>query len=97
MKKFIPVIILLAMIASPAAAKHGGPHINVTVNGLVCDFCAVSMKKTFGKKAGVEAVDVNLTTKIVRIDMKKDAKLEDADIKKGITDAGYDVVKIERD
>lgn len=96
MKKLIIAAALL-MLSSPALAVHGGAHIRVSVNGLVCDFCAVSMNKTFSKKDGVAAVDVNLTSKIVRIDMKPGKDINDEDIKKGITDAGYTVVSIARD
>ncbi len=95
MKKLFTLAALL-MLSTPALATHKGPHILVSVNGLVCDFCAVSMNKTFSKKAGVAEVDVNLTTKIVRIDMKPGADIGDDEIRKGITDAGFDVVSIKR-
>jgi copper chaperone CopZ len=97
MKKTIMMAALLALLSGPAGASHGGKHIFVTINGLVCDFCAVSMKKVFGKKDSVSAVDVNLTTKIVRLDLKPGSALPDAEITKGITDAGYTVVGIKRD
>ncbi len=96
MKKFMMIAAVLLM-STPAFASHAGKHIVVTVNGLVCDFCAVSMNKTFSKKEPVSAVDVNLTTKIVRIDLKPGKTLGDDEIKKGIADAGFDVVSIERD
>ncbi|MDI1227328.1 MAG: heavy metal-associated domain-containing protein [bacterium] len=95
MKKLFTLTVLL-MLSTPALATHNGPHIIVSVNGLVCDFCAVSMDKTFSKKPGVTDVDVNLTTKIVRIDMKPATDIGDDEIKKGITDAGFDVVSIKR-
>ncbi|HYD17811.1 MAG TPA: heavy-metal-associated domain-containing protein [Patescibacteria group bacterium] len=88
---------LLAMLSSPAFAVHGGAHVHVSVNGLVCDFCAVAMNKTFKKKEAVQAVDVNLTSKIVRIDLKPGQSLADDEIRKGIIDAGYEVVSIKRD
>ena len=96
MKKLIALSIAL-LLSAPALANHPGKHVKVHVNGLVCDFCAVSMNKTFMKKEAVTAVDVNLTTKIVRIDLKPGKTLDDAEIKKGIIDAGYDVVSIDRD
>jgi copper chaperone CopZ len=95
MKKFM-MLGLVLLLAAPAQAA-AGKHIFVTVNGLVCDFCAVSMKKIFMKKAPVAAVTVNLTTKIVEIDLKPGGALDDKEIKKGITDAGYAVVGIRRD
>jgi copper chaperone CopZ len=96
MKK-IMILGLILLLSVPALAAGKGTHIHVTVNGLVCDFCAVSMKKIFMKKDPVAAVNVNLTTKIVDIDLKPGKALDDAEIKKGITDAGYAVVSIKRD
>lgn len=96
MKKLM-MLALVLLLATPAFAAAAGAHIRVTVNGLVCDFCAVSMKKIFMKKDPVAAVDVNLTTKIVEIDLKPGKTLDDAEIEKGITDAGYAVVSIKRD
>jgi copper chaperone CopZ len=97
MKKIILLSALLVTLALPAQATHPGKHILITINGLVCDFCAQSMKKVFGKKTEVLEVDVNLTTKLVRLDMKEGMDLKDEDIRQGIADAGYDVVSIKRD
>jgi copper chaperone CopZ len=91
------VFALLLMLAAPvSAAPAAGAHILVTVNGLVCDFCAISMKKIFLRKEPVAAVTVNLTTKIVEIDLKPGKTLDDGEIRKGIADAGYAVVSIKR-
>ena len=95
MKKLMTFAFVLMLSTASFAAS--GAHVLVTVNGLVCDFCDVSMKKTFMKKEPVEAVDVNLTTKVVRIDLKPGRSLDDAEIRKGIADAGYSVVSIRRD
>ena len=96
MKKIMTLAILL-MLTVPALAAEAGKHVFVTIDGLICDFCAVAMKKVFMKKDPVAEVEVNLTTKIVTIGLKPGKTLEDDDIKKGVTDAGYTVVRIERD
>jgi len=97
MKRIFLALSMVLLLAQPAQASHAGKHVFVTINGLVCDFCAVSMKKVFGKKPTVHDVDVNLTTKIVTLGLNKDAALTDDEITKGITDAGYTVVSIKRD
>ena len=95
--RIIMILALLLTLAGPVyTAPAPGAHILVTVNGLVCDFCAISMKKIFMKKDPVAAVTVNLTTKIVEIDLKPGKTLDDGEIKKGIADAGYAVVTIKR-
>ena len=99
MKKMLALTAVIALFAfsAPAMAAHGGKHILVTVNGLVCDFCAQSMKKVLGKQDAVSAVDVNLTSKIITIDLKQTGDLSDETLTKAVTDAGYEVVKIHRE
>lgn len=95
--RFTVALLALLAFASPASAGHGGQHIFVKINGLVCDFCARSMEKVFLKREPVSSIKVDLTSKIVTIDLKKDALLSDDDITKGVTDAGYSIVEIKRD
>lgn len=63
----------------------------VAVNGLVCDFCARALEKTFGKKDEVKAIDVDLDSKIVTIMFKDGQSLDDATLRQIITDSGYNV------
>lgn len=97
MKKTIMTLALLTMLSPAAFAAHGGKHVTVGLNGLVCDYCAQSMKKIFGKKEPVSAVEVDLTKKTMTLDIKQGAELSDDDIRKGVTDAGYTVTGITRD
>ncbi|MEE4349608.1 MAG: heavy metal-associated domain-containing protein [Pacificimonas sp.] len=78
------------------ADTQGGTLIAVDVNGLVCDFCARALEKTFGKHDAVQAIDVDLDAKIVRIRTKPGASLGDAEVRQRILDAGYNVVGIRR-
>jgi copper chaperone CopZ len=76
--------------------QNADHSITVQIDGLVCDFCARALEKVFGKRSEVSGIDVNLDTKIVTIGFKKGANIDDATITKLITDAGYNVVKINR-
>lgn len=67
----------------------------VTVNGMVCSFCAQGIEKTISKMPQTKAVYVNLDKRIVAVEPKEGQKLDMAKIKAGIVDAGYDVVKTE--
>ncbi len=70
--------------------------IIVSVNGLVCDFCAQSLQKTFGKMKEVKNVFVDLNKAIVNLTLNKKNDLSDNIIKQTFLDSGYDVTKIER-
>ena len=98
MKKILLSLCLLSM-ASPAVAAEKKECANreaiATVDGMVCDFCAQSLIKTFMKEDAVEKVDINLTSKEVRISMKPGKNLDDAVIQKQVDYAGYKITGIE--
>lgn len=80
------------VLISPA---HAAEVAKVTVNGMVCSFCAQGIEKTIAKMPQTKAVYVNLDKRIVAVEPKEGQKLDMAKIKAGIVDAGYDVVKTE--
>ena len=82
--------------SAPQEAVEMGEMVDVQVNGLVCDFCARAIEKTFGQHDEVLRTDVNLDSKIITIHMKKDRNLDDETIAKLITDAGYEVISVKR-
>ena len=67
------------------------------INGLVCDFCARTLEKTFAKHDEVSDIKVDLTAKTVVINFKDNKTLDDATITKIITEAGYNVQSIDHD
>jgi len=81
--------------AAPGAAV-AAPDVVVKVNGLVCDFCARSLEKTFRRTGKVSGVSVDLTAKEVRLKFAAGANIDDATIRKLVKDAGYAVVDVRR-
>jgi len=55
-----------------------------------CNHCVNSIKKAVGELEGVGTVEVNLTTKKVKVDYNGDL-VTDEKIKAAIEDQGYDV------
>lgn len=93
-KKFITVFSFVFLInISSVFAKE----INVDVNGLVCEFCAVTIEKNFKKKDEVKEVKVDLDQKKVFLTLKDGKDLSDEIIKDTIVNNGYNVVKINRE
>lgn len=70
--------------------------VQVNVNGMVCGFCAQGITKKLNNTQAVEKVNVDLEKKIVSFETIEGKQFDDEAIKKLITDAGYTVVKIER-
>ncbi|MBM0104736.1 heavy-metal-associated domain-containing protein [Steroidobacter sp. S1-65] len=70
--------------------------IEMKVNGLVCSFCAQGIEKTLRKNPATQDVLVSLENRLVAIVTKDGTDIADADLRKALTDAGYDVKAIER-
>ena len=82
----------LALIAQPALAATS---VKATVNGMVCAFCAQGIEKRLGKLPATQSVFVDLKQKVVAVQAKDGQTLDAKTITAEITDAGYDVVKLE--
>ena len=95
-KYFLASLLLCLSLNSNADEKDIFGEIHVSVNGLVCDFCAQSIQKLFNKEDSVEAVDINMDEGMIKIDLKGGYNMDDNLITKLITDSGYNVERIYR-
>ena len=89
-KIIIALVMGIAAISSMAANT-----VKVTVNGMVCAFCAQGIEKRISKMGATKDVFVDLKKKTVAIEAKEGQTLDAKAISAEIVDAGYDVVKIE--
>lgn len=102
MKKTIITLLfpMLALIVAPLQAEEKSEippqNIEVSVKGMVCDFCARGLEKVFAKQKAVESTSISLETGKVTLVMKKDQNLGDKKITKLINDNGISVEKIQR-
>ena len=96
LKCFLASLLLCLSLNSNAGEKDIFGEIHVSVNGLVCDFCAQSIQKLFNKEESVEAVDINMDKGMIKIDLKDGQNMDDNLITKLITDSGYNVERIYR-
>jgi copper chaperone CopZ len=86
---------LLAAFLMLMSAAHAGT-IEMTVNGLVCGFCAQGIEKTLRKNEATEDVLVSLEHRLVAIATKPGIDIADDVLRKALKDAGYDVKGIAR-
>ncbi len=91
MKKII-IALVMGIGAFPSIAANS---IKVTVNGMVCSFCAQGIEKRLSKMGATKDVLVDLKKKTVAVAAKDGQALDAKAISAEIVDAGYDVVKIE--
>lgn len=92
--KMLKTLLLLAALGVTAGAN--AMTIEMTVNGLVCGFCAQGIEKTLRKDPATDDVFVNLEHRLVAVATKPDADIADATLREALRDAGYDVVAITR-
>ena len=84
-------MVLLSVSLSSVAAT-----IEMTVNGLVCAFCAQGIEKKLKKFPATAAVIVSLEHRLVAVDLKSGQDISDDELRKALTDAGYTVKTIAR-
>ena len=68
----------------------------MTVNGLVCGFCAQGIEKTLRKNPATAEVLVSLENRLVAVTTKEGADIADEELRTALTNAGYDVKAIRR-
>ena len=89
MKKVMLVAMVLFSLNSYALTQK------IEVLGMVCAFCAQGIEKSFGSDENVKDVFVSLENYFVAIETKDGQSIDEKLIRTIITDAGYDVQKIE--
>jgi len=94
MQKSLIKIFILIVLFNFFFSTGNTRVIYAYVNGLVCDFCARSLEKTFEKEESVKSITIDLQLKVLTIVLKEDKILEDSQIIKLVNDAGYDVKEI---
>ncbi len=95
MKLFIKLSILVFLIA-PVSLSYADT-INIRVKGLVCDFCARGIERTFKRTGKVEDLTIDLDAGHVKVVTKPGMSMTDKEVETAITDSGYHMIEIERE
>ncbi len=93
--KYIAAPAVFMWAATTFHAANAAESVQATVNGMVCAFCAQGIEKRLEKLPATKAVFVDLKRKVVAVEAKEGQKLDGKAISFEITEAGYDVVKLE--
>lgn len=96
--KTVQTIVALALVSTLTSLSNlsHAETTKVTVNGMVCAFCAQGIEAALKALPETKFVYVDLKQKIVAIEPKAGKTLLQATLKKEIEDAGYDTVKFEQ-
>lgn len=88
-------LITAAILATAATGALAAESVKATVNGMVCAFCAQGIEKRLSQMPAAQAVFVDLKRRVVAVQAKPGQTLDNKAITAEITDAGYDVTKLE--
>ena len=69
--------------------------LRISVNGLVCDFCARGIEKTFKKDVGYLNIDVDLSLGKVLIAYDMSVLIDKSDVEKKILSNGQNLVDMQ--
>jgi copper chaperone CopZ len=84
------------LIAHTAVQAQSAPSaVKLTVNGMVCAFCAQGIEARLKQMPETADLYINLKQKVVAVQAKPGATLALDKIRAEVTDAGYEVSSIE--
>lgn len=92
MMKRLNYLLAIALLGLSQASMAS---MKVTVNGMVCSFCAQGIEKSLLKLDDTKAVLVDLKNKVVVVEAKEGKTLNEKTIRQEIIDSGYDVTHVE--
>jgi periplasmic mercuric ion binding protein len=84
------------MMAHTAAQAQSAPQaVKLTVNGMVCAFCAQGIEARLKKMPETADLYINLKQKVVAVQAKPGQTLAIDKIRAEVTDAGYEVSQVQ--
>lgn len=86
------IVLSVALLSLSAQAAT---TTKLTVNGMVCAFCAQGIEKKLTAMPQTQAVYVDLAEKIVAVEAREGQSIDVDKVRAEVKDAGYDVIKIE--
>lgn len=95
-QRLLPLLALGLVSFCQGVALAGSSLYRISVNGMVCSFCAQGIEKRLKAMPGIEAVHIDLSKGMVEVTARSGASLDAATLKQALRDAGYDVRRIDR-
>lgn len=93
---WLSLIALLQFVSPVVRAASQSERIEVLINGMVCSFCVQGIEKKLRALPETQAVKINLGQHLVDLTLRPGQVISDAQLRKLIRDAGFDVREIKR-
>ncbi|MFQ5736448.1 MAG: heavy-metal-associated domain-containing protein [Thermodesulfobacteriota bacterium] len=89
MKKFMALLVMMAVLTAPVASLAGQTGVSITVDGLSCPFCAYGLEKKLKKMEGVENLVIDIENGRVEIILKDKSYYDQDELRRLVKDAGF--------
>ena len=96
MRKLILTILLCLSFIPVVQAESADLKLEITVNGLVCDFCARAVEKVFKNEFELKSIGIDLSERLITVQLPAGTEISDEKIKELIVDSGYAFVAVKR-
>lgn len=77
-------------------AVEASTRLAVTINGMVCSFCAQGIERNLRTLPATQNVSVDLKHHRVIVTLRPGVTIDDASVRNSIRNAGFDVLEIRR-
>ena len=89
------ILVFASAILSLSSPIQAADTTRLTINGMVCAFCAQGIERRLLALPQTKAVYVNLSRKVVAVEARDGQVFDEAKLRSEIVDAGFAVVKLE--
>ena len=85
-----------SVLLKSGSIDPNGILLSVSVEGMVCDFCAQAIEKVFMKKKEVAGITIDLDNQNVTIALKENNDINNKILEELFLNAGYNITSIDR-
>lgn len=99
MRHLLAALLLAGCASRPAVdpAAPAGPTYVAVAEGVVCNHCVAGIEKSLRLDPAVTKVMIDMDKGLVRVETRADRPFDAAKLRKALLDAGYGVVRSERE
>lgn len=99
MRPLLLALLLAGCASGPSAPPAGppGPTFVAVAEGVVCNHCVAGIEKSLRLDPAVTRVEIDMDKGLVRVSTRADRPFDAAKLRQALLDAGYGVVRAERE
>lgn len=99
MRPLLLALLLAGCASAPSvdSSAPAGPAYVAVAEGVVCNHCVAGIEKLLQRDPAVTKVVIDMDKGLVRVETRADRTFDAAKLRQALLDAGYGVVRAERE